>query len=108
MVEVEVGVARGGEKITSGVATDSVVTSGVHTKESIREVALHAGRKGGEVFVVGDQINNLSVGRPDGRSSLRDVAAEAARVVTQAIEGGVGFHIGEDRVNGAEVNGEAE
>jgi molybdopterin-binding protein len=59
VVQEEERVAGRGEEVTSRVAANGEVTSGVHAEESVQEVALHPGSEPVKVLVVFDQTGDI-------------------------------------------------
>lgn len=104
VVKIERGVAGRGEEVTSGVTTDGEVASGVHTEETVGEVTLHSSREGGKVLVVLDQVGDVFILSPALRCGGRDVATQAAGIVSQASEFRIGGVVGENRRDWTEVH----
>lgn len=105
VVQPKPWVAWGGEDVAAGVSTDPEVARGVHAQQAVDEVALHAGLEVGDGGVSGDQVGAVGVGAGDAGGVGADVAAQTAWVVAQAVGLRVGWDIGEDGDDGAEVDG---
>lgn len=93
MVQPEHGVSRGDEEVSTGVAADGVVTTGVDAIEAVEEGCavndtLHGVLEGAYGLVVGDQVGDTGIGEPAGGDPLADVAGEAAGLVGEEVGGG--------------------
>lgn len=93
VVQPEHGVSGGDEEVSTGVATDGVVTTSVDTEEAVEEGhavndTLHSVLEGADFLVVGDQVGDTGIGEPLGGDPLADVAGEAAWRVAE--EAGIG------------------
>lgn len=96
MVKPERRVSRGDEEVSAWVAADGVVPCGVHAEEAVLEHdavdgALHVILEGGDFIVLCNQIHALLVGGELLGQPLRDVAADAARLVTEVVPGDDAF-----------------
>jgi hypothetical protein len=91
VMQVEVRVAVGSREITAWVAADSEVASGVHAHEAISErryAALHLRPEAVDRLAF-KQAHDLLVVAPLAGGPGRDVALQAARVVSQTEERGL-------------------
>jgi len=104
VVEVESRVTGGSEEVASGVTTNGKVTASVHTEETVAEISLHASAEGGKVLVVLDEIGNVGVLGPALGCGGRDVATQAAGVVSKSSELRIGGVVRKDRSYGAEID----
>lgn len=77
------------------------------SEESIWKISLHSGGERFKVLEVGNERGYLLICTPLGTGSLRDIATETARVVTETGDIGVRFNISQPRRNGAKVDLEA-
>ena len=92
VVKPESWVSWGDEKVSAWVASDGVVTSSVDTIEAILEHdtvdgTLHVILEGGDLIMLGDQVDRLLVDRELLGEPLGHIAADAAWLVSEVVAG---------------------
>lgn len=105
MVKEESWITGRSEEITSWVAANGEVATGVNAEIAGGEVALKSAEEGGSVFAVLDEVDGVGVFGPALGGLDGDITAKTAGVVAQAGPGRrVQRHIGESGDNGAKVD----